>query len=253
MISRPNIIVTGGAGFIGSNFLSLMVPREHKYNFINIDKLTYAANLDNLETISCYQNYKFEQIDIADEFQVEYIFEKFQPEIVINFAAESHVDNSISSPKEFIRTNIEGTFCLLEAARRCRNLLRFHHVSTDEVYGSLGEMGQFVEITRYNPSSPYSASKAASDHLVCAYGRTYGLPVTITNCSNNYGPRQFSEKLIPLCITNILKRKSIPIYGQGTNIRDWLYVDDHCEAIWLVINLLEQEIPFLKVGDELLL
>jgi dTDP-glucose 4,6-dehydratase len=233
-----NIIVTGGAGFIGSNFLNLMVPRHPEHRFINVDVLTYAANLSNLHDLDGRPNYEFARIDIADRAAVGDLFGRVQPNMVVHFAAESHVDRSIHAPESFITTNINGTFHLLEA---CRSLPRdqvelFHHVSTDEVYGSLGPTGAFTETSPYDPSSPYSASKAASDHLVRAYHRTYGLPVKITNCSNNYGPYQFPEKLIPLTILNAIERKPLPVYGKGDNVRDWLFVDDHCEAIWAVIE-----------------
>ena len=232
------ILVTGGAGFIGSNFLNLMVPRHPQHRFINVDKLTYAANLSNLASVAERSNYALERVDIADRDAVHALFERTQPNAVIHFAAESHVDRSIHAPEEFIQTNITGTFHLLEAFRalpRAQAQL-FHHVSTDEVYGSLGATGAFTEETAYDPSSPYSASKAASDHLVRAYHRTYGLPTKLTNCSNNYGPYQFPEKLIPLMILNAFEGKPLPVYGKGENVRDWLYVDDHCEAIWAVID-----------------
>lgn len=234
-------LITGGAGFIGSNFLNLFVPRYPEHNFINFDKLTYAANLLNLKDIESLPNYKFEQGDIAKYSCITKIFKKYTPDIVIHFAAESHVDRSILGPAEFVQTNIIGTFNLLEACRKNwpvsqnKNKL-FHHVSTDEVYGSLGKNGYFIETTSYNPSSPYSASKASSDHLVRAYFRTYGLPIKITNCSNNYGPYQFPEKLIPLMVLNALEGKPLPVYGKGENVRDWLYVEDHCEAIWTVLQ-----------------
>lgn len=232
------IIVTGGAGFIGANFLQLLVPRFRQHDFINIDNLGYASNLASLEGIDDLPNYRFERVDIAEAEAVEETFARHRPDLVVHFAAESHVDRSIIGPRQFLRTNIEGTFNLLEAARKhfAPGGGLFHHVSTDEVYGSLGETGAFTEETRYDPSSPYSASKAASDHLVRAWARTYGLPVKITNCSNNYGPRQFPEKLIPLMVLHALERKALPVYGQGRNTRDWLYVDDHCEAIWTVIE-----------------
>ena len=236
-----NILVTVGAGFIGSNFLNHFVPRYPEHNFINLDKLTYAANLLNLKSIENLSNYTFEQRDIANYDRVIEIFEKYNPEIVIHFAAESHVDRSILGPAEFVQTNIIGTFNLLEICRKNwsdslkKNKL-FHHVSTDEVYGSLSKAGYFSETTAYNPSSPYSASKASSDHLVRAYYHTYGIPIKITNCSNNYGPYQFPEKLIPLMILNVLNNKPLPVYGKGENIRDWLYVEDHCRAIWTVIQ-----------------
>jgi dTDP-glucose 4,6-dehydratase len=232
------ILVTGGAGFIGSNFLNLLVPRLTEHTFVNADALTYAANLRNLVGIENQPNYVFERLDIGDFDAVMGVFEKYQPELVVHFAAESHVDRSISGPRAFLRANVEGTFNLIEA---CRALWKpgsglFHHVSTDEVYGSLGSEGFFTEETRYDPSSPYSASKAASDHLVRAYVRTFKLNAKITNCSNNYGPYQFPEKLIPLIISNIVDRKPLPVYGRGENVRDWLYVTDHCEAIWRVIE-----------------
>ncbi len=232
------ILVTGGAGFIGANFLGLLVPRHPEHEFVNLDKLTYAANLASLAPIADRPNYRFVRVDIADAAAVDATFDEVEPDVVVHFAAESHVDRSIAGPREFLRTNVEGTFNLLEAARRIwkdgRGL--FHHVSTDEVYGSLGPTGLFTESTRYDPSSPYSASKASSDHLVRAWHRTYGLPVKLTNCSNNYGPLQFPEKLIPLMIMNALDGKPLPVYGEGLNVRDWLYVGDHCEAIWTVVQ-----------------
>ena len=232
------IMVTGGAGFIGANFLNLLVPRHGEHHFINADKLTYAANLASLEGIADRPNYSFVQLDIADPKAVAEGFEEHQPDVVIHFAAESHVDRSIEGPRAFIESNIVGTFNLLEEARKRwgdGNGL-FHHVSTDEVYGSLGDTGMFVEDTRYDPSSPYSASKAASDHLVRSYHRTFKLPVKVTNCSNNYGPLQFPEKLIPVMTLNAAEGKPLPVYGEGLNVRDWLYVTDHCEAIWKVVN-----------------
>jgi dTDP-glucose 4,6-dehydratase len=238
-MASDHILVTGGAGFIGSNFLNLSVPRHPDRLFVNVDKLTYAGNLSNLRTLQGRDNYRLERADIADRAQVEALFSRYRPSLVVHFAAESHVDRSIAEPDAFIRTNIEGTFNLLEAFRR-RSAEQpgalFHHVSTDEVYGSLGAEGHFTESSPYDPSSPYSASKAASDHLVRAYARTYGLAVKLTNCSNNYGPFQFPEKLIPLTIIHALERKPLPVYGQGLNVRDWLYVEDHCEAIWAVIE-----------------
>jgi len=232
------IVVTGGAGFIGSNFLNLLVPRHPEHMFINVDELTYAANLKNLAPIEKAPNYAFRRVDIAKFDQVMALFEEESPDLVVHFAAESHVDRSISAPRTFIRANVEGTGNLLEACRAHWKPGQglFHHVSTDEVYGSLGETGFFTEDTRYDPSSPYSASKAASDHLVRAYVRTFGLAAKITNCSNNYGPLQFPEKLIPLMLCNLLERKPLPVYGNGLNVRDWLYVTDHCEAIWTVIQ-----------------
>ena len=234
-----NILVTGGAGFVGANFLNLLVPRHPEHRFLTVDKLTYAGNPQSLAPIADHANHTLEQLDIADRESLDEVFARYHPELVIHFAAESHVDRSILGPGEFIRTNVQGTFELLEACRRhssgSEDIL-FHHVSTDEVYGSLGDSGYFTEETAYDPSSPYSASKAASDHLVRAWARTYRQPVTITNCSNNYGPYQFPEKLIPLMIQNCLDEKPLPIYGQGLNVRDWLYVTDHCEAIWQVIH-----------------
>ena len=233
-----NILVTGGAGFIGANFLNLLVPRHPEHRFINVDALTYAANPASLDPIADRPNYAFARVDITDADAVQALFAEHEPDCVVHFAAESHVDRSILGPRQFVRTNIEGTFNLLEAARTrwAPGDGLFHHVSTDEVYGSLGPTGLLTEDTRYDPSSPYSASKAASDHLVRAYHRTFRLPVKITNCSNNYGPLQFPEKLIPLMILNCLERKPLPIYGEGTNVRDWLYVTDHCEAIWAVVE-----------------
>lgn len=228
-------LVTGGAGFIGSNFLVKFVAERPNDTFLNVDKLSYASNLGSLASISGSDNYQFQRVDLVDAPAVSELVETFKPDVVVHFAAESHVDRSISGPAEFIQSNIVGTFNLLEAARRT-GVERFHHVSTDEVYGSLGEEGFFVETTPYDPSSPYSASKAASDHLVRAYHRTYGMPITITNCSNNYGPRQFPEKLIPLMILNCLEGKLLPVYGQGLNTRDWLYVDDHNSAIMAVLE-----------------
>jgi dTDP-glucose 4,6-dehydratase len=232
------VLVTGGCGFIGANFLNLVVPRYPEHEFLNLDALTYAANPLSIADIAGRRNYRFTQIDIADKAPTVDCVAGFKPDLVVHFAAESHVDRSIVGPGAFVRTNIEGTFNLLDACRQLmsQQSVLFHHVSTDEVYGSLGETGLFHETTPYDPSSPYSASKAASDHLVRAYHRTYGLPVKVTNCSNNYGPLQFPEKLIPLMILNALEGKPLPVYGQGTNIRDWLYVEDHCEAIWTVIE-----------------
>lgn len=239
---HARILVTGGAGFIGSNFISHYLAAYPLCTIVNLDKLTYAGNLDNLSDLPQEADYHFVQGDICDFDLVDSLFEKHQINGVIHFAAESHVDNSINDPKCFIKTNIEGTFTLLEAARK--NWLmspkvfkegfgqaRFHHISTDEVYGSLGSGGFFTESTPYAPNSPYSASKAASDFLARSYFHTYGLNVVITNCSNNYGPKQHNEKLIPTIIRKALAGKKIPIYGDGSNIRDWLYVGDHCTAI----------------------
>ena len=234
------ILVTGGAGFIGASFLNLFVPRFPDVTFVNADKLTYAANPQNLKDVDGLPNYRFERLDIVDAEAVREVFARHRPERVVHFAAESHVDRSIHGPRAFVETNVLGTLNLLEAVRELwkddMGGKRFHHVSTDEVYGSLGEEGKFHETTPYDPSSPYSASKAGSDHLVRAYGHTYGLPITVTNCSNNYGPRQFPEKLIPLMTLNALEGKPLPVYGTGQNVRDWLQVDDHNEAIWTVLT-----------------
>jgi dTDP-glucose 4,6-dehydratase len=232
------ILVTGGAGFIGANFLNLLVPRHPEHRFINLDALTYAANPHSLDGIARRPNYAFERADLCDLAGLQAVFARHQPDVVVHFAAESHVDRSISGPRAFVRTNVEGTLNLLEACRATwsKGQGLFHHVSTDEVFGSLGATGFFHEGTRYDPSSPYSASKAASDHLVRAWHRTFELPVRVSNCSNNYGPLQFPEKLIPLMILNLLERKPLPVYGEGLNVRDWLYVEDHCEAIWTIIG-----------------
>lgn len=233
------IAVTGGAGFIGSNLLLMMIPRYPQYGFVNIDCLTYAGNLANLKAIENATNYRFERIDICEYGSLESCFQRHVIDAVIHLAAESHVDRSITGPAEFINTNIIGTFNLLELARRVLSEgreFRFHHISTDEVFGSLGETGFFTEESRYRPNSPYSASKAAADHLVRAYNKTYGLNVVTTNCSNNYGPFQHPEKLIPLMIRNATGGMPLPVYGDGRNVRDWLYVEDHCEAIDLVFH-----------------
>lgn len=234
-----HIVVTGGAGFIGSNLLLFMVRKYPQYSFVNLDCLTYAANLSNLQTLEGCDNYCFERVDIRNSEAVGRCFEKYNPGGLIHLAAESHVDRSITGPADFIETNITGTFNLLEAARAIHEQsgrFRFHHVSTDEVYGSLGKTGKFTEETLYRPNSPYSASKAASDHLVRAYRGTYGMDVVTTNCSNNYGPYQFPEKLIPLMIRNGRDRLPLPVYGDGRQVRDWLYVEDHCQAIDLVFH-----------------
>lgn len=234
-----NLLVTGGCGFIGSNFIRYLLENtSFTGRIINVDKLTYAGNPENLSDIEekFREQYVFERADICDEGKMREIFFKYDIDAVCHFAAESHVDRSIKNPWLFIQSNIIGTYNLLELARqRGERFLIFHHVSTDEVYGSLGAVGRFTEESPYRPNSPYSASKAAADHLVRAYNRTYGLPVTISNCSNNYGPYQFPEKLIPLIILNALENKPLPVYGDGKNVRDWLYVRDHCEAIWLIM------------------
>jgi dTDP-glucose 4,6-dehydratase len=235
--------VTGGAGFIGSNFIRYVFDKTaFSGTIVNYDKLTYAGNLLNLTEIEkrfSGGRYYFERGDIKDDEKVKEVVGKYDINIIVHFAAESHVDRSIFGPRDFIETNINGTFSLLEAVRHIwkgRTDVRFHHISTDEVYGSLGETGYFFETTPYDPRSPYSASKAASDHLVRAYFHTYGLPVTISNCSNNYGSYHFPEKLIPLIILNAIEGKPLPVYGDGKNVRDWLYVEDHCEAIWQILN-----------------
>jgi len=232
------VLVTGGAGFIGSNFIKYLLGQLNEVKIINLDCLTYAGNLENLQDVAHDSNYRFVKGDIKNQQLVDELIGQ-GVDCVVNFAAESHVDRSILGPEEFVQTNIVGTFNLLEACRKHwqgQEGKVFHHVSTDEVYGSLGDSGLFTEETSYDPSSPYSASKAASDHLVRAYHRTYGLPVKITNCSNNYGLYQFPEKLIPIIIMKALAGEPLPIYGKGENVRDWLYVEDHCEAIWTVIE-----------------
>ena len=239
-----NILVTGGCGFIGSNFIRFVLDTCSDVRVVNLDKLTYAGNLNNFSARDICQGYQFINGDICDAPLIEKIFADHDIDTVVHFAAESHVDRSIEGPAEFIQTNVVGTFTLLEAARKTwlfgsgqtAKGKRFLHVSTDEVYGSLGETGYFTEVTAYDPRSPYSASKASSDHLVSAYFHTYGLPVITTNCSNNYGPYQFPEKLIPLIFNNALQGKSLPVYGDGKNVRDWLYVVDHCEAILTVLE-----------------
>lgn len=234
------ILITGGAGFIGSHVVRRFVKKYPDYKIINLDKLTYAGNLANLKDIEKEPNYEFVKADIVDAEGMKAVFSKYSIDGVIHLAAESHVDRSISNPMEFIFTNIVGTVNLLNAARLSwkdnPDEKRFYHISTDEVYGSLGETGLFYETTAYDPRSPYSASKASSDHLVRAYYHTYGLPVVISNCSNNYGSFQFPEKLIPLSINNIRNNKPIPIYGKGENIRDWLFVEDHASAIDLIFH-----------------
>lgn len=241
------LLVTGGAGFIGSNFIHYILAKYPDYKIVNLDLLTYAGNLDNLKSVADNSNYTFVKGDIDDYKLVTKIVKKYKIDIIVHLAAESHVDRSISGPDPFITTNILGTHNLLKIA--LENKLRFHHVSTDEVFGSLGDSGEFTEATPYDPRSPYSASKASSDHLVRAYYHTYNLPVSISNCSNNYGPYQHIEKLIPLFITNLLQNKAVPLYGQGKNIRDWLYVEDHCRAIDLIIHQGKAGETYLIGGD----
>jgi len=242
-----NLLVTGGAGFIGSNLVRHIIDQPEIDRLINLDCLTYAGHLANLESVSSHAKYIFEKVDLRDKAAVVRVIEQHSVTHVLHLAAESHVDRSITGPGDFIHTNIVGTFHLLEACRafwlnpqspirNSASACRFHHVSTDEVYGSLGPAGLFTEATPYAPNSPYSASKASSDMLVRAYHHTYGLPVVVTNCSNNYGPYQFPEKLIPVVIQNALARQPIPVYGDGMNVRDWLYVTDHAGALWAVLT-----------------
>lgn len=249
-------MITGGAGFIGSNFIRyLFNSSDFTGCIVNVDKLTYAGNPDNLIDIEKQfgsYRYFFEKVDICHYDSLQALFKKYNVDTVVHFAAESHVDRSIFGPKDFIQTNILGTFTLLEVARKYwteREDVLFHHVSTDEVFGSLGTDGYFTELTPYDPKSPYSASKASSDHLVRAVGHTYKIPVTISNCSNNYGPYQFPEKLIPLMILNILAEESLPVYGDGKNVRDWLFVDDHSSAIWSILRKGENGETYNIGGD----
>jgi dTDP-glucose 4,6-dehydratase len=253
-----NILVTGGAGFIGSNFVRYLLRTQSDVHIVNLDLLTYAGSLENLKDLPNPDRHTFIQGDICDRPLIDDILHKYTIHKIIHFAAETHVDRSILGPGQFIQTNVIGTFTLLEAARQAwlaekiapMDQVHFHHVSTDEVYGTLGPQDPaFLETTAYAPNSPYSASKAGSDHLVRAYDHTYGLPVTITNCSNNYGPYQFPEKLIPLMILNGLEGRSLPVYGDGQQIRDWLFVEDHCEAIWLVATRGQQGETYNIGGD----
>ncbi len=233
------ILITGGAGFIGSHVVRHFVNRYAKYKIVNLDKLTYAGNLSNLEDIEKSSNYDFVKGDICDSAFCEKLISSYKIDTIIHLAAESHVDRSISNPTEFVNTNVFGTVSLLNAAKSCWSKLEdklFYHISTDEVYGSLADEGFFVETTPYDPKSPYSASKASSDHFVRAYHNTYGLPIIVSNCSNNYGPNHFPEKLIPLAINNIKFEKPIPVYGRGENVRDWLYVIDHARAIDAIVH-----------------
>ncbi|WP_273150333.1 dTDP-glucose 4,6-dehydratase [Methylophaga thiooxydans] len=242
-MTQKTLIITGGAGFIGSALIRRLIAQSN-YQIVNVDKLTYAGNLESLKSIESHPNYLFVQADICDAGKMAEVFSFYQPDAVMHLAAESHVDRSIDGPADFVQTNLVGTYTILEAARAYWNELpseradnfRFHHISTDEVFGSLGEHGLFEETTPYQPNSPYSATKAGSDHLVRAWQHTYGLPVLMSNCSNNYGPFQFPEKLIPLMINNAVSGKALPIYGKGDNIRDWLYVEDHVEALQLVLE-----------------
>lgn len=231
-----NLLVTGGAGFIGSSFIRYLLKKaDFQGTILNFDALTYAGNLENLKEVEEDPRYRFHKGDIRNQPLIEALIDEHGIDTIIHFAAESHVDRSIVSPKEFIETNVMGTFHLLEAVRKKGNI-HFHHVSTDEVYGALGLTGYFTEVTPYHPNSPYSASKASSDHLVRAYHETYGLSVCISNCSNNYGPCHFPEKLIPLMILNCLERKPLPIYGKGDNVRDWLFVEDHAKALYMLLQ-----------------
>jgi dTDP-glucose 4,6-dehydratase len=253
--SLRTLLVTGGAGFIGTNFIRWIFEQKgFTGRIVNLDKLTYAGNPANLADLAARvgDRYRLVQTDICDQESVRKIFNETGIDAVVHFAAESHVDRSILGPRDFITTNVLGTFTLLEAARvawKGKTDVLFHHVSTDEVYGSLGDDGSFTEETAYAPRSPYSASKAGSDHLVRAYHHTYGLPVTVSNCSNNYGPYQFPEKIIPLMILNMLDGKPLPVYGEGKNVRDWLYVEDHASAIWAIMTQAEAGETYNVGGD----
>ncbi|MDD4083513.1 MAG: dTDP-glucose 4,6-dehydratase [Sphaerochaetaceae bacterium] len=233
MNKNSKILVTGGCGFIGSNYILQTMKANPDYKIINLDKLTYAGNETNLESLKENKNYQFVKGDVCDKSLVNSLMKDV--DAIVHFAAESHVDRSALFADEFVKTNVLGTQVLLDAATRNGNI-RFHHISTDEVFGELGETGKFSESTPYNPRSPYSASKAGSDHLVRAYFHTFGLPVTISNCSNNYGPYQFPEKMMPLFITNLIENKKVPVYGKGSNVRDWIFVEDHVEAINLILE-----------------
>ena len=249
MRKLTNMLVTGGAGFIGCNFIHFLFSKESGFTgkVVNVDCLTYAGNLESLEDIEKQyggKRYFFEKADITDRAEIDRIMKQYDIDTVVHFAAESHVDRSILGPEAFMKTNVMGTFTMLDAARSywkkadgsMRDDVLFHHISTDEVYGSLGATGYFTETTPYDPRSPYSASKASSDHIVMAYYHTYGMPITLSNCTNNYGPYQFPEKLLPLMITNIRDGKNLPVYGKGDNIRDWIYVEDHNRAVWLILK-----------------
>ena len=230
------LLVTGGAGFIGSNFVKYVLDNQDSIeSLLNVDCLTYASNEKNCEEFKSNPKYSFRHLDITRGPQVNDAFRRYSPTHVVHFAAESHVDNSIKNPSIFLETNVMGTSNLLRAALQYK-VGRFHHISTDEVYGSLGDKGKFKETTPYDPKNPYSASKAASDHLVRAFGHTFGLPYTISNCSNNYGPNQHKEKFIPTILRNLVAGNKIPVYGQGTNVRDWIYVEDHCSAVWKILK-----------------